>query len=116
MSRLPGSTENNREQITEDENRELARQDAAEAAARFGEPMPQTVCGVFNEYTRQIAWTDWLQVDFIRFGEACYRLGVEAGRAEMKAEWNAWLAKRMAEDPMTESLLDGATWRRHHVT
>ena len=114
MTRLPDSTENNRARITEQEDKDIAREDAAEQAARFGEPTQTTdreICERFNAYLFE---SEEIRQDFRAAVSAGIELGRAQGRAEMKSEWNAWLAKRMEEDPIDVLLADGATWRRRH--
>ena len=109
MSRLPDSTENNRERITEQEDREIASGLAADQRARFGEPAPTTV----DELVRQHFLGDIETPNDLH--QAIYKLGVEAGRTEKQKEWDAWIEKHQAEaDPIADEVLHGSSWRRRH--
>ena len=120
MTRLPDSTENNRERITEQEDQDIAREAAAEQAARFGESVPKTVFEILQTHMGTMFLRDGEAWDekILEFGERCLALGIELGRAQGRAEkqkeWSEWLKKRMSEDPMAEALNDGVTWRRRH--
>ena len=121
MSRLPDSTENNRERITEQEDREIASGLAADQRARFGEPVPTTnnigMAAIRDVLQKRIGKLHPLfcftvtTYAMLEICKDCY----EQGMAEKQREWDAWIERHQAEaDPIADEVLNGSSWRRRH--
>ena len=83
------STENHRAEIEEREAREQDSQDAAELRARMQPPEPQTVSECWRYCIQNVDWesNESIAVAMAEYGERCRQLGLDQGRAEIRAEW-----------------------------
>ena len=78
-----------RQNQLEAEDRQIDFDERQELAARVQPPEPQTVAECWRYCIQGVNWesNESISVAMAEYGERCRQLGLEQGRAEIRAEW-----------------------------